>query len=70
MQVRKAKTLDPDFHRDDSRNFDSASTTTVVPMEIGTQRLRLKTRLKMNQPKHSSLLINKRFGLLVNNFRV
>ncbi len=27
--------------RDDGRNFDSASATTVVPMKIGTQRLSL-----------------------------
>ncbi len=26
---------------DDGRNFDDASTTTVVPMKIGTQRLSL-----------------------------
>jgi len=42
MQCNLAlKTLDPGLRRDDGRNFDSASTTTVVPMTIGTQRLSL-----------------------------
>jgi len=34
---------------DDSRNFDSVSTTTVVPAQAGTQRLLLNTKNLLHQ---------------------